>query len=454
MGRWPSKFLVLTLLLTGWLCPANLGFGAKNYYSPVMPKDLSKLEVSLITAGYGEDIYQLWGHTALRFKDTDSGTDVVANWGFFDFDAPNFAWNFFRGILTYRLGFQTYDDTVRTYVYEQRSLWEDKLNLTAGQKEKLLTKLIWNAQPENRGYNYMYFFDNCSTRPRDFLDLALGGAFQNRFGKGISDFSFRDKVRQHMAPQPFSSMALDVLMNDRLDRPMTIWEEMFLPVPLRTYLGQMPAIDDAGKPRLGEALFNGSKQVLSYKIAQPPSYSGFHMVVLPLAFLLCLCLALGAIGGTPAKSSGSGYSGAFMRTLGAISLLWGAFFGAFGLIMAVAWVASEHLDLQHNGNLWLFWPTDLALLWLGGRWLVFGSKRPVSQRLKDILKVYSMLHLFGFGLLVTLTFVGVLHQDTRLVTSYFGPLLVFFWGLILRKVGMDRPLAMRSIFKQSTTDPP
>lgn len=437
-----GKSLFLVALL--WTAPQLLA-DARTYYIPSMPKDLSRFEVSLVTVGYESELYQLWGHTALRLTDPDSRTDVTANWGFFDFEAPNFGLNFFRGILTYRFGFQSYDDMLKTYVYEGRSVWVDKLSLTPLQKEKLMQKIIWNAQPENRSYQYMYFFDNCSTRLRDNLDEAMGGAFRERFGKGLTDLSFRDIVRRHMAPQPFFGMSLDVLMNDRLDRPVSLWEEMFLPLPLRQYLLQMPAIDDGGKPRLGEALVSESKQVLSYTGPVTPNYNGFHLVVIPFAILLCISLALGGITGTSEQKPSSRKENWFRRAIGAVGVLWGGLFGTFGVIMLVAWIASAHLDLHHNSNLWIFWPTDILLLWFAAKWLIFGTKRPISPRLKGILRIYSALHLLGFMVLVSFTFLGVFHQDTRLVTSYFGPPMVFFWGLVFRKIAMDPVIATRAV---------
>src|SRR5690606_41331014 len=45
-------------------------------------------EISVLTCGTGDEMYTLFGHTALRIKDIDQNLDVVYNWGMFDFRTP------------------------------------------------------------------------------------------------------------------------------------------------------------------------------------------------------------------------------------------------------------------------------------------------------------------------------------------------------------------------------
>ena len=52
------------------------------------------LRFSLITCDAGEDIYTIWGHTAIRVVDSMNQTDIVYNYGSFDFNTPYFiAWD-------------------------------------------------------------------------------------------------------------------------------------------------------------------------------------------------------------------------------------------------------------------------------------------------------------------------------------------------------------------------
>ena len=66
--------------------------------SVVLPK------VSLLTCSPGVEIWQQYGHTAIRFEDTASDLDVVFNYGLFSFDQPHFIWRFCLGATDYVVG--------------------------------------------------------------------------------------------------------------------------------------------------------------------------------------------------------------------------------------------------------------------------------------------------------------------------------------------------------------
>ncbi|HHU35421.1 MAG TPA: DUF4105 domain-containing protein, partial [Bacteroidetes bacterium] len=77
----------------------------------------SDIEVYLLTCGPGQELYATWGHTALRVKDLNAGTDIVYNWGVFDFSTKHFAWKFAKGRLEYMLAYTTYDRFLDEYNY-------------------------------------------------------------------------------------------------------------------------------------------------------------------------------------------------------------------------------------------------------------------------------------------------------------------------------------------------
>ena len=63
---------------------------------------IAPAKVSLVTCAPGRQIYELEGHTGLRLQ--WEGNDMVANWGLFDFNSPNFVYRFVKGETDYCAG--------------------------------------------------------------------------------------------------------------------------------------------------------------------------------------------------------------------------------------------------------------------------------------------------------------------------------------------------------------
>ncbi len=110
-----------------------------------------------------------------------------------------------------------------------------------------MTKIIWNSQPENLFFRYHYYFANCSTKVRDLIDEVLGGKIRARYVNAPGVESLRNAIRGHFDDFPWIGMATEILMNGDLERQMTVWQEMFLPVRLDKYLQPIPAFDDQGQ---------------------------------------------------------------------------------------------------------------------------------------------------------------------------------------------------------------
>jgi hypothetical protein len=163
---------------------------ADSEYIPNLPTDFDQVDMYLQTVGLGVELYQAFGHTLLRVIDRKAGTDVVFNWGVFDFRDPNFVVKFVYGDIDYRMAAYTMPSVLNIYRYEQRSLVQDKLNLTAKQKETLMRRIIWQSQPENLFFRYHYYFQNCATKVRDYVDEALGGKIRETLGLKRCDRRF------------------------------------------------------------------------------------------------------------------------------------------------------------------------------------------------------------------------------------------------------------------------
>lgn len=183
---------------------------------------------SLITCAPGTEVYSLFGHSALRLQDESKGVDVVFNYGLFSFQSENFYWNFSRGYTDYLLGVQRYNDFIQEYVFEDRTVLQQQLNLTENQKQALLDLLLTNLEPENRIYRYNYFTNNCASKLRDILQDCAGNAL-NYYSPPTYKTTYRKVVRRYLKPYAWTWLGTDVCLGSPADKAITFWETMFLP---------------------------------------------------------------------------------------------------------------------------------------------------------------------------------------------------------------------------------
>ena len=83
----------------------------------------------LITCGPGTETYSIYGHSALRIVIPEKQTDVVYNWGVFDFNTKNFAWKFAKGRLDYMLIAEPPRGFLQEYFFEKRFVYSQKINI-------------------------------------------------------------------------------------------------------------------------------------------------------------------------------------------------------------------------------------------------------------------------------------------------------------------------------------
>ncbi len=138
-------------------------------------QDLSdQVTISILTVGPGTALYDRFGHSAFRVKDSVNNIDWTFNYGTYDFNAPNFYGKFVQGQLLYSLSAGYFQGFINYYQKQNRSVREQVLNLDQEQKARLFSFLMWNAEPANKDYRYDFFYDNCATRIRDVLVRNLG----------------------------------------------------------------------------------------------------------------------------------------------------------------------------------------------------------------------------------------------------------------------------------------
>jgi hypothetical protein len=217
-----------------------------SLYSTAQPNGLSpNATVSVITLGPDHnELYAAFGHSALRVYDSLNGIDYVFNYGVFDFNQPNFYLNFAKGFLYYKLGVSYYQDFKDAYIYYNRFIHEQTLNLTNAQKQKLFNFLIWNARPENQTYRYDYYHNNCATKIRDVLTEQLGSDLKWDSAFIKPQHSFRQKTNEYLDPLPWGDLGIDICLGLPIDRKMTAYEYMFLPDYVENFVAKAKVKND------------------------------------------------------------------------------------------------------------------------------------------------------------------------------------------------------------------
>jgi hypothetical protein len=198
----------------------------------------SDTTVYLITCAPGTATYSIYGHSALRIVIPDKKSDIVYNWGVFDFDTPNFVWKFAKGRLNYKLDKSPFNSFLQEYLYEKRSVWCQKINFDRNELMKLTEMINENLKPENIYYRYDFFYDNCSTRIRDIIEKAAKNKLIYPPDVPRNMPTFRWKVGEYQKSYPWLKMGVDLIMGTPGDKKASFRDEMFLPLDLQKNLGK------------------------------------------------------------------------------------------------------------------------------------------------------------------------------------------------------------------------
>lgn len=306
----------------------------------------SELTVSVITVGPGDDLTSRFGHNAIRIQDQRNGTDHWYDYGHVDFDRPWLAVELLQAKLDYWMERRDAAREIRRYVRKGRSVRMQVLDLTPEQRRTLRDHLDWNARPENRTFRYDFYRDNCTTRIRDALDLALDGALSLQLQRVPTGRTLRQHVNRVIDSWPLTAAFLDVAQGPAIDRPITAWEGAFIPIELANRLVNVEAGGTAGGP-----LVSSDVLIAPGRETAPHGPSALAIVL----FVAGLFAAGGIAAGTRRVRT---------ATIGAAtvaSLTWLVLAGALGLVLALIWGLGNHWAARWNANLLLLNPVTLLL---------------------------------------------------------------------------------------------
>lgn len=377
-----KKLLVLLLVFAGFI-PVYAQPGDTSY----------RVQISLLTCGPGdEEVYEVFGHTAVRVIDSVAHTDEVYNYGTFAY-GPDFELQFMKGKLLYYLNVEPFNAFMAEYIRANRSVEEQVLVLDWKQKEHIRYFLDWNAEPENKNYKYDFFFDNCATRIRDIFPRPDVFGKEFHYGPALpagKSLTFRDIINQYFYKDHWTRLGVNILLGSKIDRPMTDKDIMFLPAYLRDGL--------AGATVKGQKIATPSVLILPGKTDKNAGINGGLILTSFLALLTILGLSVSKL-----------------RVLGNImstTLL--VVTGLLGCLILTMWFATDHQGCSNNFNILWCLPLNVIIAFFNpkgkGRYALIAMGGIVISFLLHIFRIQGLIIEF-IPLLLALLFVfGMIYR--------------------------------------------
>lgn len=334
-------------------------FFAKTTFAltPALSKDA---QITLLTASPGDELYSVFGHSAVRVKDPSQNIDLVFNYGTFDFDTPNFYIKFTRGKLLYKLSVVPMDYFMAEYRFDGRAIFEQVLNLNQIEKQRLFNFMMVNSLPENAYYLYDFFYDNCATRIRDLADDILDVQWFEYPGivpeylaeiRSLLEYEFtyqpsfepfrslRDMLQPFLVTMPWSAFGIDLALGLPADKVATVQDFMYLPDEM--LIAFALAHHDDGRP-----LVSDHRVLIPQTVELSPASPILPGMVFWLVFLL-------AIISMYKKSWSQIFDKAFFTLL-----------GLTGLVIIFLWFFTDHVTTKTNLNILWAVPTHLYYIWV------------------------------------------------------------------------------------------
>lgn len=307
--------------------------------------DMDSVQISLLTCQPHEEVYSLYGHTAIRYYDKTRNMDLAINYGMFSFKKPFFILRFVFGLTDYEMGIEPFDAFCAQYAGYGSGVYEQVLHLTREEKSRIANAINENYKPENRVYRYNYFYDNCTTRARDMLLNHLTRRLDVRI-KDLKWESYRDLVHQCCRRTPWVKFGNDMLLGLQADFPIDYKQKQFLPENLKEDFEHI--FLNIGKGKTGKLVSRSGWVVL-------PGVQT-EMADFPLSPIACMLLLAGII---VLVTLLEGIRKTRFRWVDAATLL---VCGLVGIIL-FAMIFSQHPTVRLNLQILLFCPFTLLYIY-------------------------------------------------------------------------------------------
>lgn len=324
-------------------------------------------QISILTCSPGNELYSLFGHTAIRLQDSTQQVDIVFNYGTFDFRTSHFYLKYAQGLLPYQLTVTSYDDFIDSYIQDDRSVWSQTLRLDSLEKQYFITLLSENYKPQNRTYLYNFLYDNCSTRVRDIIQKSTGR--QINWHLPNKHKSFWNLLDEYLDKMPWIKWGIHTILGQPGAREATPYQYMFLPDYL---LQELESATLRNQPLASPVHILFQAPVISI---HTPWYTSPLFI-----FSLCTLLVIFTI-----RSSHSS------RILKLFSFILFLTTGLVGCLLIFLGFFTQHPITAPNFNLLWANPLNLAVL-------PFLFRRHLPVLLQNYLTLYAILLLIGLPL--------------------------------------------------------
>ena len=328
------KFKLLILLL--FFCLANCFATNTNTRYKVWTQDISNTEISVLTCSPGDEIYSIFGHTAVRVYNPNTKVDAVVNYGLFDFNQESFVYRFVKGETDYMCGVENFNSFLYSYAWRGSGVKSTVLDLTDAEKERIIRVLTNDLKPQNREYRYNFAYNNCATKIRDIVNFAYSGKCESLLP---SEYTFRQIIGKYAENYPWFMFSFDICLGGRdYNTLMTPEEVQFLPELLDA------ALNNSLINRDGEELRPNTRQEILLTPADKTIESTLFTPIVVASILLILSI-INLVLGNKCRIASNIYSGTLLFT-----------YTIVGLIITFLIFFSEHPFTTWNMNILIFNP--------------------------------------------------------------------------------------------------
>ena len=293
--------------------------------------NIESTEISVLTCDQGNEIYSLFGHSALRIKNPINGQDLVVNWGLFEFSESQFqfGYDFAKGRLKYYMGIQLMSNFITEYRRSKRGIREQVLNLSNQEKYQIIQLLEENYKPENRKYKYEFFYDNCSSRLRDVIKKVFGENINFYQSPKSNKFTFRETIHLYLESFPWLKLGIDLVLGKKIDKLVSNENLMFLPLNVEEIFDKSLVENNGSIKNLVK-----SKNTLieSFENKNKLNNIGFYSWILLAITLSLIVFKLDKA----------------LRVWSSLNLF---IIGLLGIVLVFMWIGTDHNATKMNFNL-------------------------------------------------------------------------------------------------------